>query len=577
VAAAIAKDATKQFICDLKERITTHQLELLLGAGPTLAIAIDTTGSMGSIIQGVKAQAIQIVNSRLGTDEEPVKYVLSPFNDPGVGPLTVTTKADEFKSAINALTASGGGDCPELAQTGMLRALAAMDEGGELFMFTDATAKDDDLSGEVDGLAAEKNIQVYPILFGSCSPIDPSYIRVANDSGGQLFFLSRSEAGSITKLADFVVRSNSVNLFLTSGTFAGSPRSYSVPVDSTVTRVTFSASGATSVVLTRPGGVTVQPTDPGVTFVSVSGGKFYSIANPAAGEWGITVNGVADFSVKVSGESPLDLSSFRFVEPGGRPGHEGYFPIDGLPLAGQEGAVDAVMSGDFGTPQFELRSRSGATLQTLALSPVPETTDEFFGHVTPPNTSFISPTAFSLGTGETVNVAVRLQPPPSATPGTSDTLTVNVASTSPAGSSNFAVVTSVVTLANQPPDTSAARPSITTLEVANHKLTPISIAGVTDPDGDPVTIRIDRIAQDEPSNGRGDGDACPDAFGVGMPTAQLRAERAGTGNGRVYTIFFTASDDKGGAAQGSVKVFVPHNQGASSVDDGPSFDATSCP
>jgi hypothetical protein len=64
---------------------------------------------MGGIIESGKTQAIQIVDARLGTDEEPSKYVLAPFNDPGVGPTTVTTDPDQFKSAISGLFASGGG------------------------------------------------------------------------------------------------------------------------------------------------------------------------------------------------------------------------------------------------------------------------------------------------------------------------------------------------------------------------------------------------------------------------------------------------------------------------------------
>jgi von Willebrand factor A domain-containing protein 7 len=45
---------------------------------------------MDDIIAQVKQQAIQIVESRINTDEEPTKNVLVPFNDPGVGPVTVT-------------------------------------------------------------------------------------------------------------------------------------------------------------------------------------------------------------------------------------------------------------------------------------------------------------------------------------------------------------------------------------------------------------------------------------------------------------------------------------------------------
>src|SRR6266850_4046870 len=249
-AAAVAKEATKQYLRSIKDAVTTKQIKLLLGVGPALTISMDTTGSMGSIIDGVKQQAIQIVNGRLGTDEEPSQYVLAPFNDPFIGPLTVTDDADTFKAAISSLFASGGGDCPELAMGGMLQGLSASDEGGVLFMFTDASALDSGLAGNVSSLATSKDIEVFPILFGSCSPIDPGYQRVASESGGQVFFLSRSEAGNITRLADFVVRSNAVSLLSVADSLGGAPKIYTVPVASTMIRASFSVSGTTDVVVT---------------------------------------------------------------------------------------------------------------------------------------------------------------------------------------------------------------------------------------------------------------------------------------------------------------------------------------
>lgn len=134
----------------------------------------------------------------------------------------------------------------------------------------------------------------------------------------------------------------------------------------------------------------------------------------------------------------------------------------------------------------------------------------------------------------------------------------------------------VVPAQNAPPDCSQAQPSLTTLGSPNHKMVEVSILGVTDADGDPITIRIDQVMQDEATNGRGDGDSCPDAEGIGTSTAKLRAERSGTGNGRVYTIFFTATDGKGGSCTGSVKVCVPRDKNTSCVDDGPKFDSILC-
>ena len=63
----------------------------------------------------------------------------------GTGPVTYRNDSERslFVSDIDALRASGGGDCPELAFTGMLNALEEGPEyGSPMFVFTDASAKD---------------------------------------------------------------------------------------------------------------------------------------------------------------------------------------------------------------------------------------------------------------------------------------------------------------------------------------------------------------------------------------------------------------------------------------------------
>ena len=107
---------------------------------------------------------------------------------------------------------------------------------------------------------------------------------------------------------------------------------------------------------------------------------------------------------------------------------------------------------------------------------------------------------------------------------------------------------------------------------------PITVLGVTDPDGNPVTIKIDKIRQDEPVNTTGDGNFVPDGKGVGTATAEVRAERVGTpkapGNGRFYHIFFTATDPYQATCTGKVLVAVPHDQAKKPVDGGPLYDST---
>jgi len=128
--------------------------------------------------------------------------------------------------------------------------------------------------------------------------------------------------------------------------------------------------------------------------------------------------------------------------------------------------------------------------------------------------------------------------------------------------------------ANRPPECAGASASASLLWPPNHKPQDIALQGVTDPDGDPVTVTVSAVTQDEPTNGLGDGDEAPDGFGVGTASPQVRAERSGTGNGRVYRIAFTASDGKGGSCQGSVTVGAPHDIKDAPIDDGQVYDST---
>jgi hypothetical protein len=95
----------------------------------------------------------------------------------------------------------------------------------------------------------------------------------------------------------------------------------------------------------------------------------------------------------------------------------------------------------------------------------------------------------------------------------------------------------------------------------NHKMNTVTLSGATDPDGDPLSYTISGVTQDEPLNGTGDGDTSPDAKLLTGPQVQLRAERSGNLDGRVYRISFSVSDGRGGSCTGVAKVGVPHDQG----------------
>ena len=131
-----------------------------------------------------------------------------------------------------------------------------------------------------------------------------------------------------------------------------------------------------------------------------------------------------------------------------------------------------------------------------------------------------------------------------------------------------------------PPDCSHAAPTIAVLSPTNHQLVTVGITGVTDPDGDPVVTRIIAVRSDEPVDaaGSGDGATCPDAvLAPDERSVQLRAERLGAGNGRIYTLYYTAHDPGGLACAGTVQVCVPRKPNGTCVLDPGGSDPTVCP
>lgn len=93
--------------------------------------------------------------------------------------------------------------------------------------------------------------------------------------------------------------------------------------------------------------------------------------------------------------------------------------------------------------------------------------------------------------------------------------------------------------------------------------------------------RITHVTSDEVEDGQGNGDGhtCEDIVLTSSSSLQLRSERNGIGDGRVYTVHYIVTDLAGNASPGSCTVRVPHNMsGRSAKDSGPAFCAgEGCP
>jgi hypothetical protein len=185
---------------------------------------------------------------------------------------------------------------------------------------------------------------------------------------------------------------------------------------------------------------------------------------------------------------------------------------------------------------------------------------------------YSNPAAVELAADEQIEVVVTLLAPAGAADG--DESLVTFTATRKDSPTTYNSATTLATVeANQAP-VCVAKPALQVWP-PNGKFALVnldSVAGVTDPDGDSVVLSITGITQDEPVSGPGFGSTSPDAAGVGSAIAQVRSERVGNGNGRVYAIQYLATDSKGATCGGVFNIGVPHAQdGAAAVDDGQKY------
>jgi len=112
-----------------------------------------------------------------------------------------------------------------------------------------------------------------------------------------------------------------------------------------------------------------------------------------------------------------------------------------------------------------------------------------------------------------------------------------------------------------PPGIASLTASPAVLWPPNHRMVPVTLAALVTDAGDPASrAHIVSVSSSEPANGTGDGDTAPDFEVTGALSLALRAERAGGGPGRVYTIVVEAKDQSGNARRAAVEVNVPKSQ-----------------
>ncbi|MFP5245617.1 MAG: hypothetical protein ACLGH0_02900, partial [Thermoanaerobaculia bacterium] len=390
-----------------------------------VAFVIDDTGSMSEDIAGVKATASSLADQIAAGDEAP-RFSLYTFKDETTL-RGVTCDVNTLKSLVAPLFASGGGDCPEMSNQAMLSAADTLENGGQIIMATDASARDPEVGPTLLAVVQAKRININTILTGNCvfdpvartpetlaepddvettatgSVIPPSDLTSTSSqrifgaltalSGGMLFRVNRSELPQAASIILNRTRPSNADLLYAIDITDGSGKSYDVPVDSTMKDVTFVASrlqssGAFGLTVARPDGTVVAPGDADVTFTTTTGVTAIRILNPTVGQWRMSVSGSGRFVASVFGESSLNLTRFGFLQPavGQRPEVD-YVPLPGLPVAGEPLQGEAVVDGDPAIVEFALRSPDATTIAPVALDFVSE--GRYQGSVTAPASDFL--------------------------------------------------------------------------------------------------------------------------------------------------------------------------------------------
>jgi hypothetical protein len=126
------------------------------------------------------------------------------------------------------------------------------------------------------------------------------------------------------------------------------------------------------------------------------------------------------------------------------------------------------------------------------------------------------------------------------------------------------VATQLVQVVDNTPPSIDVTVSPTSLWAPNHSMQPI-VATVQVTDNCPgVSFVLTSVTSSEPDNGLGDGNTINDiqdaALGTPDTEISLRAERQGSGDQRIYTVTYTATDASNNGDQAVAVVVVPKSQ-----------------
>jgi von Willebrand factor A domain-containing protein 7 len=216
---------------------------------------------------------------------------------------------------------------------------------------------------------------------------DPSYVEIAEASGGQVFLLDPSEIGGSAPLLMARER-HAETIDRRAGDLEDGTHEFTVPVDRTVASLLFSISlqCMQAVEIARPDGSLVQASQPDIDWHAFQAVRVVTIESPDAGDYRIRVAGRGVFFMLTQARTEVALENARFVRQGGRPGHEGLFTDDTPLRPGTRRQLEIDLSEGWTPARMIMLSSEGEDLGAAELTPAGE--DAFLASVIVPARRF---------------------------------------------------------------------------------------------------------------------------------------------------------------------------------------------